>query len=209
MNIIIMGPQGSGKGTQAKRISAKYNIPHISTGDIFRENIKNGTELGKTAQEFTNRGQLVPDDLTIELIKDRLQRPDCDNGFILDGFPRNLPQGKALDTIVDVDVSLLVDVSDEEAIKRISGRRTCVACGKVFNINFDNVEKCDVCGEAIEIRDDDKPETIAKRLEVYHENTSPLIGFYEDKGIMIKVDGERAIEVIFEDIVIKLESLSE
>lgn len=201
MKLLIMGPQGSGKGTQAQMLSDELKIPHISTGDIFRENIKGETELGKKAKEYIDNGQLVPDELTIQLIRGRLSKEDCDNGFILDGFPRNTAQAKAMDNIVEIDYIIFIDISDDEAVRRISGRRTCESCGKVFKAD-DSVTNCDKCGGNLVIRDDDKPETIRNRLKVYHENTAPLEEYYSDK--ILKIDGERPIEKIFDDILSRL-----
>ncbi|MFW6014768.1 MAG: adenylate kinase [Candidatus Nanoarchaeia archaeon] len=201
MNLIIMGPQGSGKGTQAQKLSQKFAIPHISTGDIFRENIKNETELGKEAKEYIDEGMLVPDELTIRIVNDRLSKQDCKNGFILDGFPRNVAQAKAMDEIVSIDKVVLIDISDDEAVRRISGRRTCAKCGKVFS-SKDNLEKCDKCGGELVRREDDNPDTVRKRLQIYHKNTAPLEEYYIDK--LLKVDGERPVEEIFQDLVYNL-----
>ncbi|MFW6383452.1 MAG: adenylate kinase [Nanoarchaeota archaeon] len=201
MNLIIMGPQGSGKGTQAQKLSQIFAIPHISTGDIFRENIKDETELGKEAKEYIDEGMLVPDELTIRIVNDRLSKQDCKNGFILDGFPRNVAQAKAMDVIVSIDKVVLIDISDDEAVRRISGRRTCTKCGKVFS-SKDNLEKCDKCGGELVRREDDNPDTVRKRLQIYHKNTAPLEEYYIDK--LLKVDGERPVEEIFQDLVYNL-----
>ncbi len=198
MNLLIMGPQGSGKGTQAQKLSRELNIPHISTGDIFRENIKNSTELGKEAKEYIDNGELVPDNLTIKIVLDRLEWSDCGDGFILDGFPRNSTQAKALDEKVKIDYAILVDISDEVAIERISSRKTCNSCGKIYAKT--NETKCSECNGDLYVRDDDTPETVRKRLEVYHENTKPVIEHYIEKGSLVKVNGENEIETVFLEI---------
>ena len=183
MKIIMLGAPGAGKGTQALKIAEKYNIPHISTGDIFRMNIKEGTELGKKAKSFMDQGLLVPDELVVDLVVDRLAQPDAKNGYVLDGFPRTIPQAEALDKALAekgeaVDYAIDVDVPDENIINRMSGRRACTACGGTYHIKYapTKVEGvCDACGGALVLRDDDKPETVKKRLEVYHEHTQPVI----------------------------------
>ncbi|MDD5290865.1 MAG: adenylate kinase [Patescibacteria group bacterium] len=192
VNIIIMGPQGSGKGTQADIFSQRLGIPHISTGEIFRENIKNQTELGKKIDSIVKSGALVPDEITNEITKQRLEQKDCTNGFILDGFPRNLTQAEFLDKIKGIDLVLEVWISDEEAIKRISQRRTCLKCQKVYHLIYNppkNDEICGACGEKLVIREDDKPETIKKRLDLYNKETKPLIDYYQKKGVYKKIDG--------------------
>ena len=183
MKIIMLGAPGAGKGTQAKQIADRYNIPHISTGDIFRANIKNGTELGKKAKEFMDQGLLVPDELTCDLVMDRIQQDDCKNGFILDGFPRTIPQAEALTAALDhinqkMDFAIDVDVPDENIVNRMSGRRACLNCGATYHIVSipTKVEGiCDRCGSEVVLREDDKPETVQKRLNVYHEQTQPRI----------------------------------
>ena len=214
MKIIMLGAPGAGKGTQAKQIAAKYSIPHISTGDIFRANIKNGTELGKKAKEYMDQGALVPDELTCDLVMDRISQPDAANGFVLDGFPRTIPQAEALDKALTaagqaMDYAIDVDVPDENIVNRMSGRRACLKCGATYHIVSipTKVEGiCDVCGEPVVQRDDDKPETVQKRLTVYHEQTQPLIDYYKGKGILKSVDGTVPMEQVFEEIVKILEA---
>lgn len=209
MKIIMLGAPGAGKGTQAKKIAEKYQIPHISTGDIFRANIKEGTELGKKAKTFMDQGALVPDELTVALVVDRIQKDDCENGFVLDGFPRTIPQAEVLDkTLADMgkkmDYAIDIDVLDENIVKRMGGRRACVNCGATYHI--ENVPTkvegiCDKCGSETILRDDDKPETVQKRLSVYHEQTQPLLDYYSRQGILKSVDGMRPMEDVFADIV--------
>ncbi|MDD5071754.1 MAG: adenylate kinase [Patescibacteria group bacterium] len=208
MNIIIMGPQGSGKGTQAEILAQKLGIPHISTGEIFRENIKNQTELGKKIDSIVKSGALVPDEITNEITKQRLEQEDCANGFVLDGFPRNLPQAEFLDKVKDIDLVLEIWISDEEAIKRIGQRRTCLKCQKVYHLTYNppkNDEICDECGEKLVIREDDKPATIKKRLNLYHKETRPLLDYYKDKGIYKKIDGMPPIPEVTKQIAEVLE----
>ncbi|MBU1131113.1 adenylate kinase [Patescibacteria group bacterium] len=203
MNIIIFGPQGSGKGTQAEVLAKKFNIPHISTGDIFRDNIKNQTELGNKAKEYIDKGQLVPDDLTIKLIKDRLSQPDSKSGFILDGYPRTIPQAEALDRVVDIDKVLEVWISDEESITRLAGRRSCPQCGAVYHLKFNpprQDEKCDKCNKTLIIREDDTEEVIKKRLEQYHRQTEPLIEYYQNQDKHLKIDGMPPIPEVTKQI---------
>ena len=209
MNIIMLGAPGAGKGTQAKKISAKYNIPHISTGDIFRMNIKNGTELGTKAKTYMDQGLLVPDELVVDLVVDRLNQEDCKKGCVLDGFPRTIPQAEALDKALDamgqkVDFAIDVNVPDENIVKRMGGRRACVGCGATYHLVYapTKVEGvCDVCGKDLILRDDDKPETVTKRLNVYHEQTKPLIDYYTNAGIIKTVDGTVDINDVFAAIV--------
>ncbi len=209
MKIIMLGAPGAGKGTQAKQIAAKYEIPHISTGDIFRANIKEGTELGKKAKTFMDQGLLVPDELVVELVADRIVKDDCKNGFVLDGFPRTIPQAEALDEALakmgeKMDYAIDVDVPDENIVKRMGGRRACLNCGATYHIVSIPTKKegiCDHCGSEVVLRDDDKPETVQKRLTVYHEQTQPLIDYYSGKGILKSVDGTRPMEDVFADIV--------
>ena len=209
MKIIMLGAPGAGKGTQAKMIAEKYNIPHISTGDIFRANIKNGTELGKKAKSYMDKGQLVPDELTLDLIMDRFKEDDCKNGYVLDGFPRTIPQAEALDTALKanrekVDFAIDVDVPDENIVKRMGGRRACVNCGATYHIVYSPTKvegKCDKCGEELIVRDDDKPETVLSRLEVYHNQTQPLIDYYNKQGILKTVDGTVEMKDVFKAIV--------
>ena len=208
MKIIMLGAPGAGKGTQAKQIAAKYSIPHISTGDIFRANIKNGTELGKKAKEYMDQGLLVPDELTCDLVMDRIAQDDAKNGFVLDGFPRTIPQAEALDAALtkigqSMDYAIDVDVPDENIINRMSGRRACLNCGATYHIVSIQPKKegvCDTCGSQLVLRDDDKPETVKKRLDVYHDQTQPLIEYYKGKDILKSVDGTQPMEKVFEDI---------
>ena len=209
MKIIMLGAPGAGKGTQAKKIAEKYGIPHISTGDIFRANIKNGTELGKKAKTYMDEGLLVPDELVVDLVVDRVQQEDCKNGYVLDGFPRTIPQAEALDKAFaglgeKMDYAINVEVPDENIVSRMSGRRACVGCGATYHIvhaptKVENI--CDTCGGELILRDDDKPETVLKRLGVYHEQTQPLIQYYTDKDILVEVDGTVDLEDVFKAIV--------
>jgi len=198
-----MGPQGSGKGTQADILSEKLGIPHISTGEIFRENIKNQTELGKKIEQIVKSGALVPDEITNEITKQRLEQEDCANGFILDGFPRNLPQTEFLDKVKEIGLVLEVWISDEEATKRISQRRTCLKCQRVYHLIYNppkNDEICDECGQKLVIREDDREETVKNRLKIYHEQTKPLIDYYKAKGVYEKIDGMPPIPEVTEQI---------
>ena len=209
MKIVMLGAPGAGKGTQAKMIAAKYQIPHISTGDIFRANIKNGTELGKKAKSYMDQGLLVPDELTVDLVIDRLAQDDCKNGYILDGFPRTIPQAEALDAALaklgeKMDYAIDVDVTDENIVSRMSGRRACTGCGATYHIVYNPSKKgdcCEVCGEKLILRDDDKPETVQKRLNVYHEQTQPLIDYYTKQSILRTVDGTQDMNDVFAEIV--------
>ena len=209
LKIIMLGAPGAGKGTQAKKIAAKYSIPHISTGDIFRANIKNNTELGQKAKTYMDKGELVPDALVVDLIMDRFKEPDCANGYVLDGFPRTIPQAEALDKALNaqnesVDYAINVEVPDENIINRMSGRRACVGCGATYHIQFNPTKVegvCDVCGEKLILRDDDKPETVKNRLSVYHEQTQPLIDYYAKKSILAEVYGTKDMEDVFNAIV--------
>ena len=205
MKIIMLGAPGAGKGTQAKMIADKYGVPHISTGDIFRANIKNGTELGKEAKGYMDKGLLVPDELTVRLLLDRVAQDDCSNGYVLDGFPRTIPQAEVLDSELtklgdSVDYAVDVDVPDENIIKRLSGRRVCKACGATYHVDNHKEATCDTCGGELIQRSDDAPETVANRLRVYHDQTSPLIDFYQAKGVLKSVDGTRGIDDVFADI---------
>ena len=205
MKIIMLGAPGAGKGTQAKMIAEKYGLPHISTGDIFRANIKNGTELGKEAKEYMDKGLMVPDELTVRLLLDRVAQDDCKNGYVLDGFPRTIPQAEVLDEKLSelgekVDYAINVDVPDENIVNRMSGRRACLNCGATYHIVSIPPKKegiCDVCGSELVLRDDDRPETVQNRLKVYHEQTQPLIDFYEKKGVLRSVDGTLPMEEVF------------
>lgn len=209
MKLIMLGAPGAGKGTQAKKISAKYKIPHISTGDIFRANIKGGTELGMKAKAFMDQGQLVPDEITIEMLLDRIKETDCENGYVLDGFPRTIPQAesltKALTDLGDkIDRAINVDVPDENIISRMSGRRACLGCGQTYHVVYNAPKQegiCDACGQELVLREDDKPETVSRRLEVYHEQTQPLIDYYRAAGVLAEVDGTQDLEKVFQDIV--------
>ena len=209
MNIIMLGAPGAGKGTQAKKIAAKYDIPHISTGYIFRANIKNGTELGNKAKTYMDQGLLVPDELVVDLVVDRVQQDDCKNGYVLDGFPRTIPQAEALDKALaalgdKVDYAIDVNVPDENIVNRMGGRRACVGCGATYHLVYAPTKTegiCDVCGKELILRDDDKPETVQKRLNVYHEQTQPLIDYYTNAGILKTVDGTVDINDVFAAIV--------
>lgn len=205
MKIIMLGAPGAGKGTQAKKIAEKYHIPHISTGDIFRANIKNGTELGNKAKTYMEQGLLVPDELVCDLVVDRVKQDDCANGYVLDGFPRTIPQAESLDAALKamgqaVDYAVNVEVPDENIIHRMGGRRACLACGATYHVENIPPKKegiCDVCGANLVLRDDDKPETVKKRLDVYHEQTQPLIDYYTNAGVLVEVDGTLAMDDVF------------
>lgn len=205
MKIIMLGAPGAGKGTQAKMIADKYGVPHISTGDIFRANIKNGTELGMEAKKYMDQGLLVPDELTVRILLDRVAQDDCKNGYVLDGFPRTIPQAEVLDSELTklgdhIDYAINVDVPDENIVKRMSERRACLTCGATYHIEHVPPKKegiCDVCGSELVLRDDDKPETVKNRLNVYHEQTQPLIDFYTEKGVLKTVDGTVPMEEVF------------
>ena len=208
MKIIMLGAPGAGKGTQAKMIADKYDIPHISTGDIFRANIKEGTPLGMEAKQYMDKGLLVPDELTVKILLDRVAKKDCQNGYVLDGFPRTIPQAEVLDKALDergdrIDHAIDVDVPDENIVKRMGGRRACLSCGATYHIEHVPPKQegiCDVCGQKLVLRDDDKPETVQNHLNVYHEQTQPLIDFYRNKGILKTVDGTKDKEEVFEAI---------
>ncbi len=209
MKIVMLGAPGAGKGTQAKKISEKYSIPHISTGDIFRANIKENTELGQKAKTYMDKGQLVPDELVVDLVVDRLKQDDAKNGYVLDGFPRTIPQAKALtDALAAIgeklDYAINVEVPHENIINRMSGRRACVDCGGTYHIKYNPTKVegvCDACGGELILRDDDKPETVKARLGVYHEQTQPLIDYYKEESILKEVDGTLDLEVVFDKIV--------
>ena len=209
MKLIMLGAPGAGKGTQAKRIAAKYGIPHISTGDIFRANIKNGTELGKKAQTYMDQGLLVPDELVCDLVVDRIQQSDCEKGYVLDGFPRTIPQAETLTAALEklgtsIDYAINVEVPDENILKRMGGRRACLSCGATYHIEFNPTKKegiCDTCGAETVLRDDDKPETVQKRLDVYHAQTQPLIDYYTKAGKLAEVDGTQNMDDVFAAIV--------
>ncbi len=209
MKIIMLGAPGAGKGTQAKMIAEKYNLPHISTGDIFRANIKGGTELGMEAKKYMDAGQLVPDELTVKILLDRVADEDCKNGYVLDGFPRTIPQALVLDKALTelnekVDFTIDVDVPDENIVNRMGGRRACVTCGATYHVVHVPPKKegiCDKCGSELILRDDDKPETVKNRLDVYHAQTQPLIDYYTEKGILHTVDGTVDMMDVFNEIV--------
>ena len=208
MKIIMLGAPGAGKGTQAKKIAEKYGIPHISTGDIFRANIKGGTELGMKAKSYMDQGQLVPDDVTIGMLLDRISEADCAGGYVLDGFPRTIPQAESLTKALEergekMDYAIDVDVPDASIVTRMAGRRACLACGATYHIVYNAPKKdgvCDVCGDKLVLRDDDKPETVQKRLSVYHDQTQPLIEYYGNAGILVTVDGTKDLNEVFKDI---------
>ncbi len=205
MKIIMLGAPGAGKGTQAKMIAKKYGIPHISTGDIFRANIKNGTELGMKAKSFMDKGELVPDGLTIGMLLDRVGQPDCKEGYVLDGFPRTIPQAEELDRALaerdeEIDYAVNVDVPDENIVKRMSGRRACLKCGATYHVEHIPPKRegiCDTCGGELVLREDDRAETVQNRLKVYHDQTQPLIDFYRGKGILRSVDGTMDMQDVF------------
>jgi adenylate kinase len=209
MKIVMLGAPGAGKGTQAEMLAEKYGIPHISTGDIFRMNIKNGTELGKEAKTYMDQGLLVPDELTVRILLDRVAKDDCKNGYLLDGFPRNIPQANVLEEALSklgdkIDYAINVEVPDDNIIRRMSGRRACLACGATYHIEHVPPKKegiCDKCGEELVLRDDDRPETVGNRLQVYKDQTQPLIEFYEKKGVLHNVDGTKNMNEVFEAIV--------
>jgi adenylate kinase len=196
MRLVLVGPPGAGKGTQAQFISAHLGIPKISTGDIFRENVSQGTDLGQEAKKYMDAGDLVPDEITIGMVKERLAEPDTAKGFLLDGFPRNVPQARTFDDVLaggsaPLHVVLELVVDDDEVVRRLSGRRTCRNCGHIWHVDFDppSVEGvCDICGGELFQRDDDKPETVRHRLEVYYEQTAPLVGYYAEQGILVGID---------------------
>ena len=209
MKIVMLGAPGAGKGTQAKMIAEKYTIPHISTGDIFRANIKEGTPLGLEAKSYMDQGKLVPDELTVKILLDRVSKDDCKNGYVLDGFPRTIPQANVLKEALakqndKIDYAINVDVPDENIVRRMSGRRACVTCGATYHIEHVPPKKegiCDKCGSALILRDDDKPDTVLNRLKVYHDQTQPLIDFYNNEGILKEVDGTIDVKDVFENIV--------
>ena len=209
MKIIMLGAPGAGKGTQAKMIAEKYSIPHVSTGDIFRANIKNGTELGKQAKEYMDAGKLVPDELTVKILLDRVAQDDCKNGYVLDGFPRTIPQAEVLENALNelgdkIDFAVNVDVPDENIVRRMSGRRACLKCGATYHIEHIPPKQegiCDTCGSELVLRDDDKPETVQNRLKVYHEQTQPLIDFYTERKVLKTVYGTKDMKEVFADII--------
>ena len=201
MNVIFLGPPGAGKGTQAQRICAALNIPQISTGDILRRAMKEGTPTGLKAKSYIDAGQLVPDDVIIDIVKDRLAQDDCQSGYILDGFPRTVPQAEALEGIANIDAVIELDVADQVLIDRLSGRRVCLKCGATYHVNTLNGEtKCAACGETLVQRNDDKAETVLNRLTVYHDQTAPLVDFYQKKGTLKVIDGAQEMDTIFQSI---------
>lgn len=214
MNLILMGLPGAGKGTQAEKINEQYNIPHISTGDMFRSAIKEGTELGKKAKEYMDQGALVPDEVTIGIVKERLMKDDCKKGFLLDGFPRTLSQAESLEQLLSeldtkIDHVLHIDVPEEKLVERLSGRWICPTCGTAYHVTFNPPEKegvCDKDGSALTQRDDDKPETVKNRLAVNLEQMQPLLDFYEKKGYLSRIDGDQNIDKVFQDIQNQLEN---
>lgn len=208
MNLILLGPPGAGKGTQAKLISSNFKVPHISTGDIFRANISQNTELGIRAKQYMDKGLLVPDEVTIDIVKDRLTNDDCKNGFLLDGFPRTVKQAEALDKFLNengsrIDASILIDVPKEDIFGRMTGRRVCSKCGASYHIKFNPTKvegKCDLCGSAVIQRKDDSEETVKERLDVYDKQTQPLVEYYKSEKVLKPVDGAQDINKVFEDI---------
>ncbi len=200
MNLILLGPPGAGKGTQAVRISERYGLPHISTGDMLRSAIKAQTPMGIAAKSHIDKGELVPDDVVIGVVRERLAMADCAKGFLLDGFPRTLVQAEALEQIASVDVALCVDAEAEALVQRIAGRRVCTKCNGTFHVSALKGTVCPVCGAALMQRDDDQEKTVRNRLAVYEAQTKPLIDFYTHKGILRSVDGMQAIEKVFQDI---------
>ncbi|RLF14329.1 MAG: adenylate kinase [Thermoprotei archaeon] len=202
LNLVFLGPPGVGKGTYAKELSKRYNIPHISTGDIFREEIRKGTELGKKVKSYVERGELVPDEIVIEVVRKRLSQDDCKRGFILDGFPRTINQAIALDSIVKVDLVFNFVAPKSVIIERLSGRRICQKCGAIYHIKFNPPKRpgiCDKCGGPLYQREDDKPEVIEERLRVYEKQTAPIVDYYRKKGILVEVDASRNMEEVIKD----------
>lgn len=204
MNVILLGAPGAGKGTQAKRLAEKYDIPHVSTGDIFRANIKNQTAIGVVAKSYIDKGQLVPDEVTVEIVKQRLNEPDCQKGYLLDGFPRNVYQAEELDKISNVEKVIDIDVDLNKLLKRITGRRVC-ACGESYHVDFlEGKTECARCGGKLYQRADDNEATVKERLSVYQKQTAPLINYYKKAGKLVVIDGDKAIDEVFEEIVNKL-----
>lgn len=205
MKLVVIGAPGAGKGTQAHLLTDYYNIPHISTGEIFREHMRNKTQIGNKVAQFINRGELVSDDIVIEVFKERIKKPDCENGFLLDGFPRTLYQANVLsEVITDLNAVIEIDVNDEIIIERMSGRRVCPKCGKIYHIvnqkpKIDN--KCDICGETLIQREDDKPKTVLARLKIYHNQTKPLIDYYKNKNLLISFDGTTPLKELNQRII--------
>jgi adenylate kinase len=212
MNIALFGPPGAGKGTQAKELSKHYGIPHISTGDILRANVRDGTELGLKAKEYMDKGDLVPDEVLIGLIKNRITDSDCESGYLLDGYPRTIPQADALKSILDeiskpLDAVLNVDVSDDELVARLGGRRTC-SCGESYHLKFNppvNDGVCNACGSELYQRDDDMEDVIRQRLSTYNKKTKPLINYYQNAGILVNINGENTVAAVFADILMVMD----
>jgi adenylate kinase len=208
LNLILLGPPGAGKGTQAQRLVEDFRLPYVATGEMLRAAVREETALGSEAKKYMNNGDLVPDDVIIGVAVERLQRDDCQDGFILDGFPRTTPQAEALDAEMErlereLTAAILIDVTDDEVLRRLGGRRTCVKEGHIFHVEFDppkNEGICDVCGSRLIVRDDDKPEVIRNRLETYHEKTEPLIAYYDERGILKRVDGDRPPDEVSDSI---------
>ncbi|GAB6064402.1 adenylate kinase [Deferrisoma palaeochoriense] len=213
MRLILLGPPGAGKGTQAKRLIERYGIPQISTGDILRAAVRDGTELGRKAKEYMDAGKLVPDEVVIGIIEERLQEPDCAKGFILDGFPRTVPQADALKGVLGklgqaIDHVVSIEVPDEDLVERLTGRRTCRKCGAMYHVKFSPPAKegvCDKCGGELYQRDDDREETIRSRLKVYHEQTAPLVEYYEKAGLLRRIPGQGSVDEIYQRILEVLE----
>lgn len=197
MNIILLGAPGAGKGTQAVAMAERYKIPHISTGDIFRKNIREKTPIGLVAKSYIDKGQLVPDEVTIQIVKERLDEDDCKNGFLLDGFPRTVAQAEALGTFTEVEHVVNIDVPSERLLKRITGRRVCPKCGQSYHVDMLGGKDSCGCGEKLVQRADDNEETVGNRLKVYGEQTAPLVKYYEDKGVMVTIDGDKPVEEVF------------
>ena len=215
--VVLLGPPGSGKGTQAKRLVEELGIPHVSSGDLFRHHLSEGTKLGKRAKSYMEKGELVPDDVTVDMVIDRISRPDCEEGVILDGFPRTLTQAEALDRELErrgqrITSAPLIKVSDEEVTRRLTARRVCEDCGAVYNLIFNPPEEegvCDVCGGNLYQREDDNPETVRHRLYTYYKETSPLIGYYFARDLLAEIDGEQTVEDVYQDLVKAIEAAKE
>ncbi len=209
MNIILLGAPGAGKGTQASRITDAYKVPHISTGDIFRENIKNETPIGLQVKSYINQGLLVPDEVTCKIVEDRISREDCQNGYMLDGFPRNLFQAETLDKMTKIDLVINIDVDFSLLLDRLCGRRVCKDCGESSHISWlkEGETKCSRCGGELYQRKDDNPETVQSRLDVYNAQTAPLIEYYKNKGVLFNVSGNTTPEEVFEKVAQKLDTL--
>jgi adenylate kinase len=215
--VVLLGPPGSGKGTQAKRLVEELGIPHVSSGDLFRHHLSEGTELGKRANSYMEKGELVPDDVTVDMVIDRISRPDCEEGVILDGFPRTLTQAEALDRELKrrgqrITIAPLIKVRDEEVTRRLTARRVCEDCGAVYNLIFNPPEAegvCDLCGGDLYQREDDNPETVRHRLYTYYKETSPLIGYYFARDLLVEIDGEQTVEEVYQDLREAIEAAKE